>query len=114
MRSGGEQQIDIAWVTERAGALGPFIRSLVGLDRAAVNQAFAAYLDETRFSVEQIRFVSLIVDELTANGMMEPARLYESPYVEHGHVDAIFPADFEGIVTTLRQINAGAVPSGAA
>ncbi|WP_158716289.1 hypothetical protein [Blastococcus sp. Marseille-P5729] len=29
-------------------------------------------------------------------------------------VDAIFPADFEGIVTTLRQVNAHAVPSGAA
>ncbi len=63
--SGGDQQVDIAWVTERAGALGPFIRSLVGLDRAAATEAFAAYLDQTKFSVEQVRFVSLIVDELT-------------------------------------------------
>lgn len=112
--SAGDQQIDIAWVTERAGALGPFIRSLVGLDRAAAMEAFAGFLDETRFSVEQIRFVSLIIDELTANGLMEPARLYESPYVDHGHVDVIFPTDFEVIVDILRDVNAHALPGGAA
>ncbi|WP_411742127.1 type I restriction-modification enzyme R subunit C-terminal domain-containing protein [Raineyella sp. W15-4] len=53
--SGGDQQVDLAWVTERAGALGPFIRSLVGLDRSAVNEAVAGFLDESKFSVEQIR-----------------------------------------------------------
>jgi len=112
--SGGDQQIDLAWVTERAGDLGPFIRSLVGLERGAVNEAFAAYLDESKFSVEQIRFISLIVDELTANGTMEPVRLYESPYVDHGHVDVIFPSHFEDIVDVLREVNAHAVPTGAA
>ncbi|WP_067429034.1 DEAD/DEAH box helicase family protein [Nocardioides jensenii] len=112
--SSGDQQVDLAWVTERAGALGPFIRSLVGLDRAAAAEAFGAFLDESEFSVEQVRFVSLIVDELTANGIMEPARLYESPYVDHGHVDVIFPSDFEVIVDILRDVNAHAMPSGVA
>lgn len=112
--SGGDQQVDLDWVTERAGELGPFIRSLVGLDRAAANEAFAAYLDDTKFSVAQVRFVSLIVEELTRNGIMEPARLYESPYVDHGHVDVIFPSDFEGIVEVLRDVKAHALPGGAA
>ncbi len=112
--SGGDQQVDIAWVTERAGALGPFIRSLVGLDRVAATEAFAAYLDETKFSVEQVRFVSLIVDELTTNGAMEPARLFESPYTDHGHVDVIFPQDVEVIVEILRDVNRNALPAGAA
>ncbi len=113
-RAGGDQRVDLTWVTERAGALGPFIRSLVGLDRAAATEAFAEYLDSTRFSAEQIRFVTMIVDELTAHGVMEPARLYESPYVEHGHVDQVFPADFEQIVEILRDVNEHANPSGAA
>ena len=105
-----DQQVDITWVVERAGALGPFIRSLVGLERAAAAEAFATYLDGTRFSLEQVRFVSLIVDELTANGVMEPARLYESPYTDHGHVDVIFPNDFEVIVDILRNVKAHALP----
>lgn len=108
--SGGDSQVDIAWVEERAGALGPFIRSLVGLDREAATEAFAAYLDETKFSLEQVRFVSLIVDELTANGVMEPARLYESPYTDHGHVDVIFPDDVDVIVEILRDVNQSASP----
>jgi type I restriction enzyme R subunit len=109
--SGGDQQVDLAWVEERAGALGPFIRSLVGLDRTAAAGAFAAYLDEAKFSVDQVRFVSLIVDELTANGIMEPARLFESPYTNHGHVDVIFPNDVEVIVDILRDVKAHAVPA---
>lgn len=112
--SGGDQRVDLAWVTQRAGALGPFIRSLVGLDRSAANEAFAAFLDQSTFSVEQVRFIALIVDELTANGMMEPTRLYESPYVDHGHVDVIFPNDFVVIVEILREVNAHAIPTGAA
>ncbi|MBB2893732.1 DEAD/DEAH box helicase family protein [Flexivirga oryzae] len=114
VEAGGDQPVDLEWVTERAGELGPFIRSLVGLDRSAANEAFAAFLDDTRFSVDQIRFVSLIVDELTANGIMEPARLYESPYTDHGTVDFIFPSDYEGIVEILRDVNAHASPGGAA
>jgi type I restriction enzyme R subunit len=109
--SGGDQTVDLAWVEERAGALGPFIRSLVGLDRAAATGAFADYLDEAKFTVDQVRFVSLIVDELTANGIMEPARLFESPYTDHGHVDVIFPNDVEVIVDILRDVKAHAVPA---
>ncbi len=109
-----DQRVDFAWVEERAGALGLFIRSLVGLDRAAASEAFAAYLDDGRFSVEQVRFVSLIVDELTSNGVMEPARLYESPYIDHGHVDVIFPDDVEVIVDILRDVKQRAIPTAAA
>ena len=45
---------------------------------------------------------------------MEPARLYESPYIDHGHVDVIFPDDVEVLVDTLRGVNAHAQVSGAA
>ena len=112
--AGGDQKVDLAWVEERAGALGLFIRSLVGLDRAAVTEAFGAYLDDTRFTVEQIRFVSLVVDELTANGVMDPARLYESPYTDHAPTgpDYLFPdADVDAIVDILREVKAHASPT---
>ncbi len=57
-----------------------------------------------------MRFVSLIVDELTSNGVMEPARLYESPYTDHGHVDVIFPEDVDVIVDILRDVKQHALP----
>jgi type I restriction enzyme R subunit len=115
--SGTDQQVDIAWVTDRAGALGPFIRSLVGLDRATAAEAFGSYLDQSKFSIDQVRFVELIVDELTANGLMEPARLYESPYIDHAPTgpDFLFPdADVDAIVEILRDIKATSIGPGAA
>lgn len=110
--SGGGQRVDIAWVTDRAE---PSARSSAPWsDRSAATEVFAAYLDQTRFSVEQVRFVELIVDELTADGATEPARLYESPYTDRGHIDVIFPSDVDAIVEILRDVNRHALPSGAA
>ncbi len=113
----GGQQVDIAWGSEQTGGLGLFIRSLVGLDRQAATEAFAHYLDGTRFSVDQVRFVSMIVDEVTANGVMEPRRLFESPYTDRAPTgpDYVFPdADVEVIVEILHDVKARAVPSDAA
>jgi type I restriction enzyme R subunit len=113
-QAAGDHEVDLSHVEERAGDLGLFIRSLVGLDRAAVVEAFTAYLDESRFSVEQVRFVNLVIDELTSNGYMEPGRLYESPDTDLGHVDMVFPDDFHGIVRVLRDVKANAVPEAVA
>ena len=109
----GGQQADIAWAVEQGGGLGIFVRNLVGLDRSAANAAFENYLDGTKFSADQIRFVSLIIDELTKNGVMEPGRLFESPYTDHAPTgpDYFFPdADVEAIADTLHSITGTAVP----
>lgn len=113
----GGQQADIAWATGQAGGLGIFVRGLVGLDHDAAREAFEQYLDHTRFSADQIRFVNLIVDELTKNGVMAPGRLFESPYTDHAPAgsDYFFPeSELEIIADTRRQISDTAVPIGAA
>ena len=66
---------------KKAGSFGLFTRSLVGLDRGAAKAAFAQFLDEKRYTRNQIRFVNLIIDELTERGVVDSARVYESPYV---------------------------------
>lgn len=110
VESGGNQPVDLAWVEEKSGSLGIFVRSLVGLDRAAATEAFSEYLDESRFSAIQTRFVEMVIDELTVNGVMEPARLYESPYTDMGHVDVMFPNEYFGIVEVLREVKSNAEP----
>ncbi|MFV0373213.1 type I restriction-modification enzyme R subunit C-terminal domain-containing protein, partial [Microbacterium sp.] len=114
LRDAGAGPVDIVRANERGGGLGLFIRGLVGLDRSAATEAFANYLDETRFTLAQVRFVGLIVDELTRNGVMDPGRLFEAPYTDHAPTgpDVIFvDADVDRIVRTLRGINATAVPA---
>lgn len=103
----GGRPVDIIWATGQGGGIGVFIRRLVGLDRSAAKEAFEGYLDSTRFSVDQIRFVNLIVDELTKNGVMEPTRLFESPYTDHAPTGPEYfftDSDVEKIVGTLRRV----------
>ena len=69
-----------AAAVKHAGTFGLFIRSLVGLDRAAAKEAFATFLDDTRYSKNQIEFVNLIINFLTEYGVVQPGRVYDSPF----------------------------------
>ena len=97
-----------AEASKRAGSFGLFIRSLVGLDRAAAKRAFAKFLDDKRYSVNQIRFVEMVIDYLTEHGTVEERRVYESPFISVAPEgpDAIFVSDdvdeFFEIVKHLR------------
>jgi type I restriction enzyme R subunit len=111
------ESADYVSAAKKLPGLGLFIRSLVGLDRAAAAEALGSYLDGTKFSVEQVRFVNLIVDELTRNGAMEPTRLFESPYTDYAPTgpDRLFSdAHVEAIVGILEQIKQRAIPTEAA
>ena len=66
----------------RNEGLGVFIRSLVGLDRQAAIKAFDAFLQGKDLNANQQEFVSMVIDELTRTGVMEPGRLFESPFTD--------------------------------
>jgi len=96
-----------AEASAKAGSFGLFIRSLVGLDRAAAKAAFAEFLDEKRYSKNQIVFVNLIIDELTERGLVEAGRVYESPYdgVAPEGPEAIFvEADLVRLFEALKRV----------
>lgn len=57
-----------------------FIRSLVGLDKQAVQQAFSKYLQGTTYNAAQIRFIEMIIEQLTSLGTLEAGRLYDQPF----------------------------------
>lgn len=44
-----------AEASTRAGSFGLLVRSLVGLDRAAAMRAFSGFLDDKRYSANQVR-----------------------------------------------------------
>jgi type I restriction enzyme R subunit len=71
---------------ERARALsegfGRFVRSLVGLERAAVTESFGEFLASGTATHQQIEFVGMVVEHLTTNGSMDPALLYEPPFTD--------------------------------
>lgn len=84
-----------------------FVRRLVGMDRGAAQHAFSAFLTDHRLSPPQIRFVELVIDQLTSRGVMEESALYEPPFsdLHDGGPEAVFAgkeAVVEGIFSALR------------
>lgn len=89
-------------------SLPAFIRSLVGLDRNAAKEAFGRFLDEGRYSSQQIRFVEMIIEQLTKTGSVEPGQLYEPPFtaVHFSGLDGAFSdSDADAIVDVLERID---------
>lgn len=100
-----------AEASQKAGGFGLFIRSLVGLDRAAAKAAFVDFLDDKRYSKNQIQFVNLIIDELTIRGVVEAGRVYDSPYegIAPEGPEAIFvDADLDRLFEALDRLRAAA------
>jgi type I restriction enzyme, R subunit len=73
---------DINRAKAESHGIGLFVRSLVGLDREAAKSAMSEFLNGKTWSANQIEFVNLIIDHLTEHGIMEAARLYESPFTD--------------------------------
>jgi type I restriction enzyme R subunit len=83
-----------------------FIRGLVGMDRTAAQAAFSQFLSDRGLTPPQIRFIELIIEQLTYRGMMEASALYEPPftYLHSGGPDELFAGRenvIEGIFSAL-------------
>lgn len=108
----GQSLLAALLVKYGAPSLAHFVRSLVGLDRSAAQALFSDFLADRSLAPAQIRFVEMVIDQLTARGVMDAAALYEPPFV-HVHAggpDELFSgreAVIEGIFASLRAVNAG-------
>ena len=106
--AGSSEDLDAA----KAEGLGLFVRSLVGLDRAAAKDAFAAFLAGRTLGANQLEFVSMLVDHLTEQGVLNPGRLYDSPYTDLSPlgVDGLFDgAGADAIFAALDEVRQRAV-----
>ena len=99
---------DASLVAIRAdGGLPRFVRSLVGLDREAAKKAFSEFFQDRKLSADQFEFLDLIIDHLTARGVMDPKLLYEAPFTDFDSkgVEGVFEhPDVLRLVKILRDV----------
>lgn len=89
------------------GGLGLLIRSMVGLDREAAKQAFNAFTEKHNLCADQIEFVNMVIDYLTERGVMDPRRLYESPFtdIDYMGVEGVFEsAEVVELISILEDV----------
>jgi len=73
---------DIERARETSKGFGRFVRSMVGLDRTAVRDAFGEFLAAGVATASQIEFINMVIEHLTDQGVMDPALLYEPPFTD--------------------------------
>ncbi|GAA3639520.1 DEAD/DEAH box helicase family protein [Microbacterium awajiense] len=91
-----------------AGGLGRLIRSIVGMDRSAIEEALADFVAAPGFTHRQHAFVDLVVQQLTISGHLDPRRLYDDPFdgVAPSGPDEIFDdAQIIDLISRIRAID---------
>jgi type I restriction enzyme, R subunit len=104
----GESLLKGMLAQSRAPSLVHFVRGLVGMDRAAAQAAFSKLLSNQSLTPPQIRFVEMIIEQLTARGVIEPGALYEAPFtgLHAGGPDGLFAGRSEMITGIFQAIEA--------
>ena len=85
-----------------------FIRELIGLDKEAVQSAFAEFIQAQNLNAAQIKFMDLIIGYLTKNGVIDKKALFESPFKDlndNGPFGLFDDAQVTKIISILDRIN---------
>lgn len=111
-----ENRIGNAFALEHAKneaeGLGIFVRSLVGMDRAAAKATLGGFIAGKTLNANQIEFVNMIVDHLTEHGIMDATILYESPFTDiasRGPEDIFAAAEITELVKMLEDVRETAI-----
>ena len=111
LEAGVGEPVDIERARETSKGFGRFVRSLVGLERAAVSAAFAEFIGQGTATHQQIEFIGLVIEHLTEEGSMDPAVLYEAPFTDIAPTgpEQVFSTErTDRLVDTIKRFNASA------
>jgi type I restriction enzyme, R subunit len=88
--------------------LGSFIRSIVGLDLSAANAAFGSFVNNPTLNAAQIRFVNMIIQYLSTNGVITTDKLFEPPFTEinsNGLLGVFGQTQAQEVVQLINEVN---------
>ncbi|HRG00817.1 MAG TPA: DEAD/DEAH box helicase family protein [Bacteroidia bacterium] len=110
---GGERGTREDFVKEFGEApLGVFIRSIIGLDVKAAQDAFAEFLQAGNLRADQMTFIQTIIAHLTKNGTVQPSMLFEPPFTDvndQGLLGVFDDGASHKIISIVEKINENAV-----
>ncbi len=91
--------------------LGAFIRSIIGLDIKAANEAFAEFLQTGNLRADQMTFINTIISFLEKNGTIDKRMLFEPPFTnlnQEGLFGIFDDANATKIISIIDTINSNA------
>ena len=91
--------------------LGVFIRSIIGLNVSAAQQAFSEFLSVGNFKADQMTFIQNIITFLSKNGTIDTEMLFKAPFtdINDGGLNGVFDdASAHKIISIVEHINENA------
>ena len=92
--------------------LGEFIRSIVGLDVAAAQGAFAEFIQAGTLRADQMTFINTIITHLTKNGTIDRKMLFEPPFTnihDQGLFGVFDDQEVGKVIRLIDQVNSNAL-----
>jgi type I restriction enzyme, R subunit len=88
--------------------LGEFIRSIVGLDTRAAQEAFAEFIQASCLKADQMTFMNNIISYLTQNGTIDKKMLFKPPFTfvhDQGLLGVFDDADATKVINLIDRVN---------
>lgn len=92
--------------------LGRFIRTILGMDEEATQEAFSEFIDHGNLRADQIQFIRSIITHFKNNGILELSQLAQPPFTDindHGIFGLFKDDDQDKIIRIVEQVNNNAV-----
>lgn len=92
--------------------VGLMVRKTLGMDRAALEEAFAEFLQENRLNLRQIDFVKRIIDYLAKNGEMVPQDVKKPAFAGLNNVAQLFKGstgEVQNIFAKVKEVSSNGV-----
>lgn len=93
--------------------LGEFIRSIIGLDVNAAQEAFAEFISAGDLRADQMTFINAIISYLTKNGTIDKGMLFQPPFTnihDQGLLGVFKEANATKVINLLDRLNRNALP----
>jgi type I restriction enzyme R subunit len=91
---------------DTAAPIEQVLRSVIGMDEAAVNTRFADFVQAyPGLTARQVQFLAMLKRQIAGSGAIELESLYEMPFAKLGDPDTVF--DTEDQIDRLLEIVAG-------
>ena len=104
---GTQEDYEAAFPNEQFGIV---VRKIARLDHAAVEKAFADFINSANLNTKQIAFINKIICHIEQNGILEPSALMDKPFDHPVNFISLFPGQMNrSIIEVINGINANAL-----